>query len=70
MSKNISFSMEGLYNSVSDIVRARLRFLEEQETRLAALRAALIDGEESGVSTRSVKEIWARVKERSGITGG
>jgi hypothetical protein len=44
--------------------------LEEQETRLAVLRAALIDGEESGVSNRSVPDIWARVKERSGITGG
>jgi antitoxin ParD1/3/4 len=61
---------EGRYNSASDVVRAGLRLLEEQETRLAVLRAALIDGEESGVSNRSVPDIWARVKERSGITGG
>jgi antitoxin ParD1/3/4 len=28
-----------------------LRLLEEQETKLAALRAALVEGEQSGVST-------------------
>ena len=83
MSKNTSFSVgehfsgfieaqisEGRYNSASDVVRAGLRLLEEQETRLAALRATLIEGEESGVSTRSVDDIWSGVKERSGTTRG
>jgi antitoxin ParD1/3/4 len=37
---------EGRYGSASDV-----RLLEEQETRLAALRAALIEGEKSGAST-------------------
>jgi antitoxin ParD1/3/4 len=79
MSKNTSFSVgehfttfieaqiaEGRYNSASDVVRAGLRLLEDQETRLAALRAALIDGEESGVSKRSVQDIWTTVKANSG----
>ena len=76
MAKNTSFSIGehfsafvetqiglGRYSSASDVVRAGLRLLEEQETKLAALRAALIEGEQSGVSTRNVEDIWTETKD-------
>jgi antitoxin ParD1/3/4 len=42
---------EGHYASPSEVVDAALQLLQAQEAKLAALRAALIAGEESGPST-------------------
>ena len=38
----------GRFATASDVVRAGLRLLEEQEAKVAALQHALIFGEESG----------------------
>ena len=63
-SKNTSFSLgdhfsefveeqlaQGRYISASDVGRAGVRLLDEQEATPAALRAAIIEGEQSGPST-------------------
>ncbi len=61
MSRNTSISLgdhfvefieaqiaSGRFSSASDVVRAGLRLLEEDEARLSALQAALVEGERSG----------------------
>ena len=43
-----SSSSKGRFSNVSEVVRAGLRLLEDEETKRRALRAALLAGEASG----------------------
>lgn len=43
----------GRYGSASEVVRAGLRALEDQETKIINLRNMLIEGENSGVADYS-----------------
>ena len=58
----------GHYGNESEVVREliRERQLRDQETpaEIKAIRAALIEGEQSGFSDRSVDEIWEEARQR------
>ena len=47
----------GRYRSASEIIREGLRLLEDREIKLAALRAALLKGEQSGFVNFSLEEL-------------
>lgn len=55
----------GRYGSASEVVRAGLRLLEEHEAKLERLRAALIEGENSGTGTRTQDDIWQAALNRA-----
>ncbi len=58
----------GHFGNESEVIREliRERQIREEETpeEIEAIRAALIKGEQSGVSKRSVDKIWAEARTR------
>jgi antitoxin ParD1/3/4 len=78
MSKNTSFNLsdhfgEFIQNQVSaglyDNASSGLRLLEDQESKLSALRAALVEGENSGEATEfDFDEFLARKNHEHNLT--
>ncbi len=50
----------GRFGSASEVLRVGLRLLEEREAKLEALRAALIEGEQSGSEAFDFDDFLAR----------
>ena len=48
---------EGRYDSASEVIRAGLRLLESNETKLASLRGLLAEGEASGFTDYSYEKM-------------
>ena len=60
----------GRYGSASELLRAGLRLLEEQEQQMAALRQALIDGENSGeAGPLNMQDIIREARHEEGLDG-
>ncbi|RLD41242.1 MAG: type II toxin-antitoxin system ParD family antitoxin [Bacteroidetes bacterium] len=83
MSKNTSVSLgnyfddyiqnrlySGRYKNASEVIRAGLRLLEEEENRVLALKNAIQDGLDSGIANNFNPELHLkRIKEKSKIHG-
>lgn len=58
----------GRYGNASEVVRDSLRIMEREEQKLYALRKALVEGEESGLSTPlDMEAIRKKAKQRAGL---
>ena len=79
MSKNTSFILgdhfdafvasqvaAGRYQNATDVIRSGLRLLEERETRLEALRHALIEGEQSESVPLDIERIKRQARKAVG----
>ena len=77
MAKNTSISLgehfdgfithqlqSGRYGSASEVVRAGLRLLEDNESKVGTLRRMLIEGEQSGLADYSYERFIAELSER------
>ncbi len=60
----------GRYASASEVMRDALRLLEAKTNHREAVIAALIEGENSGVSERTAEDIRAAVKQELRLDGG
>lgn len=60
----------GRYKNASEVIRAGLRLLEEEEKKIIALRTAIQEGLDSGIATDFNPETHlANLKANKGING-
>lgn len=57
----------GHYGNDSEYLRDLIRLDQERKEKIALLRTALIDGENSGISQRSMADILNDAKKRHGV---
>lgn len=57
----------GRYGSTSEVMRSALRLLEQQESQQDMIRKAIDEGEFSGESTLSLREIAAKRKAKLNV---
>lgn len=57
----------GQYGNDSEYLRDLIRLDQERKEKIALLRSALIEGENSGVSQRSMADILNDAKKRHGV---
>ena len=55
----------GRYNTASDYIRDLIRHDQERASKIAAMQKLVDEAFESGVSDRTLKDIWEAAKERS-----
>ena len=54
----------GNYGNESEVLRDLIRERVAREEEILTIRAALVEGEKSGLGTRSVEDIWAEAEKR------
>ena len=59
----------GNYNNDSEIIRAAIREKQEREAGIGLIRAAIIEGEQSGMSDRTPQQIVEGAKKRLKANG-
>lgn len=57
----------GRYGSTSEVIRSALRLLERQESQTIALKKAIEDGEKSGESSLTLRDITAQIKNKHNV---
>lgn len=59
----------GAYTNDSEVLRDLIRKAQRESAEIDVIRAALVEGERSGVSARSPEDIRSAVRKRKSLNG-